>query len=363
MSRTICFFVGNAAAPNVKRLVSNVGVMLSSEFSLHLVTTAASEFSSSALDHYSVFGRSESAGIVSESAALWNYLREHRPAAVVQLTRPPVHGTISGLLSRRFRVPFVYRYAGDRFVSYKVTNGNESLAHFGLNNVVGRVPFHVADKRIVMGPSGRDRLVEYGADPESVRILPPSIDPARFELADDSPGEIAVPDGRKIAMFVGRLSRLKGIETIEATLPTILDRRPDLQFVFVGDDRQTPTVPDRFTDRITTVGTVPPEAIPYYLDRASVLVHPTLIEGLPRVVLEALAMDTRVIARDVGDVSYATQNTFRTDQEFVELVTAFEGLPVDEVEPFEVATLRDEYVSFFEEQFQTRTDTHSTEAQ
>jgi hypothetical protein len=56
--------------------------------------------------------------------------------------------------------------------------------------------------------------------------------------------------------------------------------------------------------------------------------------------LESLAAETTVQAREVGDVASATQNTFKTDNECVEQICADKPHPLDEVEPSRRQALR-----------------------
>lgn len=343
----LALFVGSTTAFNVQRLVSNVTSMLADRFTLDLITTKPDAFPSEVDNCVNVHGESYVSTRWGEYRAARTYFETQTPAAAVQLTKPPSHGVLVGLLARRHGVPFVYRYAGDRFVTYRVARGRTRLTAFALNNVVGRLPLSLATAAIVMGPNGKRRLIDRGVDPETIRILPPSIDPGRLESTSASiPG---IPENRNVVAFLGRLSHLKGVATLERTLPTMLRIRPDCQFVFVGERKRNLSISSRFHDHVTYVGSVSPSTVPDYLTRADLLVHPSLTEGLPRAVLEALAVGTPVVARDVGDVAYATANTFETDEEFVQLITNFESLPVDDVSSFTLDALRPDYVAFFED--------------
>ncbi|WP_197075938.1 glycosyltransferase family 4 protein [Halostagnicola sp. A56] len=130
------------------------------------------------------------------------------------------------------------------------------------------------------------------------------------------------------------LTRRKGKETVERNIPKILERRPDLQFAFVGKQHKSLHLPSKFEGRVTIIGSVEPSEIPKYYRGADFLVHPSLTEGVPRAVLEALACGLPVVARDVGDISYVTENTFQMESDFVETVCEFESLPVDSLKKF-----------------------------
>jgi glycosyltransferase involved in cell wall biosynthesis len=204
----------------------------------------------------------------------------------------------------------------------------------------------LADEFATLGPNGTRRLESRGIQPNRITELPPTIDLGRFDT--EVGNKIQVPAGRSVLLFVGRLTRLKGRETFERTIPKILESRHDFQFVFVGEVANCLKIPDRYRDYVNVVGEVQPEELAGFYSQADLLVHPTLTEGVPRVLLEALASGTPVVARDVGDVRTVTDNTFLTEDEFVNMVVDFESLSVDEVTPFSRASLRPAYREFFE---------------
>lgn len=344
MSRPICFFVGDLSAINERQLI-NIGEMLSDRFPLHLVTSSVRDLEFGK-PHFRVFG-CRSGNLADGVVELRRYLAEETPQVVVQLSDPPVHGTIVAVLGQYYDVPTVYRYAGDRFLEYRVCRGKQRVTAFILGAILGRVPLRLSSKLVALGPTGRRRLIARGASSADITVLPPAVDTNRFTEVD-VPSLGYDPD-QPVALFVGRLTRLKGRETLETILPQILKQRSELRFVFVGDDDRTISVPPRFNDRIDYVGYVEPEQIPKYMQMADVLIHPSLTEGVPRVVLEALAAGTPVLARDVGDVASATGNTFTTDQEFADLLCDYESLPLDPIQSFSLETLQPKYVSFFDQ--------------
>lgn len=320
--------------------------MLSGEFELDLVTTEPEKFVDARGEGLEVHGGVFESSIRGEVRALREYLRENEPSAVVQLTDPPVHGTIAGFLSKRYGVPFVYRYAGDRFYEYRVTRASKKLPLFVLNNVVGRVPLRYADRFIVLGPTGRKRLEERGIDPYMVEVLPPSVDSSLFSrtVNDAAPG---IPEDAKVVLLVGRLSRMKGLGLLKRTIPEVLRERNDLHFLFVGGGRGELSLPEEHSDSVSLVGSVPPQEMPSYYAEADLLAHPALTEGLPRVLIEALTTGTPVLARDVGEIGSVTSNTFETDEQFVEMLVNFERLPLDDASSFSRESLKKDYVDFF----------------
>jgi len=347
MSPPLTFFVGCVSSFNVRRLVKNLGWMLSGSDEVHLITTDPAAFEGEGHECFKLFGGEFDSSVRGEIRALKTYLRAHDPAVLTQLTHPPTHGTMVGLAAKRFGVPFVYRYSGDRFYEYRVASGKQKLTGFALGNVLGRVPLSLADQCLVLGPRGRDRLTNRGVSGDAITRLPPSVHAERFrEPGDGTP--VCVPGGREVILFVGRISRLKGSGTLRATLPQILDDRDDLQLVFVGAEEERLSLSASDADHVTVVGPVDPAEMPAYYQQASLLIHPSLTEGVPRAVLESLAAGTPVLVRDVGDVTSVTENTFVRDDEFVDSVRSFEDLPLDDVRPFTRESLAPAYADFFE---------------
>jgi len=333
-------FIGSSRAPNISRVLDTLDEILN--FEKHLITTNhGGELG------YEIFGSEQPSTYRGEFQALSQYLSTHNPDAVLQITRPPTHGTTVGSLARRHDVPFIYRYSGDRFSEYRVARGRERLAAFGLGAVLGRIPIRLAARHIALGPTGKRRLIARGVAPERIIILPPAIDPHRFE--DPDPPALNIPEDRKVILFVGRLSRLKGAETFERIIPRVLERRDDLHFLFVGSAEKKLSFPQSASEHVTYTSRVSPNDVPGYMATADVLAHPSLTEGVPRVLLEALAVGTPVLARDVGDVASVTDNTFETDDELVEELTGFESLQVDNVTRFTSNHLAPVYQGFFEQ--------------
>jgi glycosyltransferase involved in cell wall biosynthesis len=103
---------------------------------------------------------------------------------------------------------------------------------------------------------------------------------------------------------VARLFENKGHDDILAVAPRVLEANPDVRFVFIGDGIYR----DRLiaaTERLglrhafTFVGLVPPGRIPELLGALDAVVHPSLREGLARVLPQSLLVGRPVISYDI----------------------------------------------------------------
>lgn len=95
-------------------------------------------------------------------------------------------------------------------------------------------------------------------------------------------------------LYLGRYERRKGIEEIHA----VLKRLPEIHFEFIGP------IPGKFRikrDNVIYHGTLKgKENICQVMDECDVLVAPSYSEGLPNVILEAMARGLGIISTDVG---------------------------------------------------------------
>ncbi len=115
--------------------------------------------------------------------------------------------------------------------------------------------------------------------------------------------KLGLPLGRDIILFVGWLIERKDVATLLKAM-TLVVRRKDALCVLVGTGDQE-THLKRFADEhglehsVLFVGSRPPSMIPLYMNAADVFVLPSLSEGKPNVVGEAMACGIPVIATDV----------------------------------------------------------------
>jgi glycosyltransferase involved in cell wall biosynthesis len=103
---------------------------------------------------------------------------------------------------------------------------------------------------------------------------------------------------------VARLFERKGHDDILAAAPIVLKHNPNVRFVFIGDG----ILRDRLKAEaerlgvgyaVIFVGLVPPDRIPELLHAVDAVVHPSLREGLARVLPQALICERPVISYDV----------------------------------------------------------------
>lgn len=145
-----------------------------------------------------------------------------------------------------------------------------------------------------------------GASPGSV-IASSGIDSEAFLSAQQrgpSPGQLRTAlglQGAEVVMYVGRLTREKGIPTLLDAVPRIVAQRPHAKFVLVGPlESEGPFAVtradiDRLSPHVMALGRRPD--VPSLLTMADVFAFPTEYrEGVPRVLLEAGLSGVPIVA-------------------------------------------------------------------
>jgi len=341
----LTFFIGAHVKPNVVLDVTNMGWMLKDEFELDLVAKEGPDVE----EYFHDFSKHTFQGDskTAEIRGLYDYLKNNDTDVVVQVTEPTQHGWIVALLSTYAGCKFVYRYDTDAFYSYRPRKGFEKIKYFGLHNLFGRWPPRMADGCIVLGPTGKGRLTDRGVDENKIGVLPPSIDPDRLaSFAPHSDLNLDHIEQENVVLFIGRLNRMKGFDFLMEVIPDILEQRDDLHFLILGSGDQ-PELSEELEAHVTFTGFVQPSDVSGYIHAGDVLVLPSLREGLPRVILEALCSNLTVVARDVGEVLSATQNVFTDVDEFIEMICSFEELPKQSGERFLRMHLQSIHIKFF----------------
>jgi glycosyltransferase involved in cell wall biosynthesis len=150
-------------------------------------------------------------------------------------------------------------------------------------------------KFILVGSSFvRDTFVDQGYDVDKIVVIPYGVDSKRFSPA---PGPTGLRS-RFSALFVGQIGQRKGISYLFQGYEQF--RKSDSELKLVGSFVPGSDVYDRFRHLYSHTPNVPQVELPNIYRQSDVFVFPTLIEGMPLCVLEAMACGLPVIATSHG---------------------------------------------------------------
>ena len=145
-----------------------------------------------------------------------------------------------------------------------------------------------------------------GIPPQKIVVIPNGIDsqcyPSR-QPADLT--SLGIPAGRPIVTFIGRLEPQKGIQWLIETSPTWLAELPDCDLLIVGEGPlrgrlESICRAQGIAGRVHFADWRPD--VPEILAASNLLVLPSAWEGMPNVVLEAMASRLPVVATDVEGI-------------------------------------------------------------
>jgi len=119
--------------------------------------------------------------------------------------------------------------------------------------------------------------------------------------------EVPLPDRQYEIGFVGRLSEEKGALEFAEALSLYLTDRPGEEAIIIGDGNLrnriiSSLLRGSISDRVLMAGLVKNRDLPGYLNNIRLLVIPSYYEGLPNILLEAMACGTPVLATPVGAI-------------------------------------------------------------
>jgi glycosyltransferase involved in cell wall biosynthesis len=163
---------------------------------------------------------------------------------------------------------------------------------------------------IVVSEALKDRLCLEGVNPEKVRVITNGVDTTRFRVRDrrESSARVGLnDDGKKHVLFVGRLAEEKGLLTLIEAFAHLRGRRADVKLHVIGDGPEGDPARARcdahgMRDDVDFLGARGHDDIASWMAACDLLALPSLREGCPNAVLEALASGRPVVATRVGGV-------------------------------------------------------------
>jgi glycosyltransferase involved in cell wall biosynthesis len=161
-----------------------------------------------------------------------------------------------------------------------------------------RASCRLADAVICLSADDALAAAERGIAPRTLAVIPNGIDPAAFPAAADRRAEFGLSPGVPVIGMIGRLVADKDPLTFVRAAAQIRERVPDARFLLVGDgplrslaERETAAL--GLNGRLILTGTR--FDIPEVLGTVDVMVMTSLWEGLPLILLEAMASRIPVV--------------------------------------------------------------------
>ncbi len=183
-----------------------------------------------------------------------------------------------------------------------VRDANFSKARFSrLTELLSAITQNLTDRIILYSPA---LIIEWNLERHHQKILI-----AHRHFLDFKTFTVATPPASRPPLigYIGRLSGEKGIQHFARALPAILAGRPDLRALVGGDGALKESIEASLQEggvasRVDLAGWISHDDLPGYLNQLQLLVLPSYTEGLPNIMLEAMACGTPVLATPVGAI-------------------------------------------------------------
>ncbi|MBD1808634.1 glycosyltransferase family 1 protein [Microcoleus sp. FACHB-SPT15] len=211
----------------------------------------------------------------------------------------------------------VHTYHSLGAVKYRSVSDLPAIASTRL--AVEKTCLETVDSVVATSPQEGEHMRKLVSTQGTIEMVPCGTDIERLGSVDrlTARGELGIPEDAKVALYVGRFDRRKGIETlVRAIASSKLRGTSDLRLIIGGGarsgesdgierDRIQSIVKELGIEAITTFpGRLTESDLPIYYAAANVCVVPSHYEPFGLVAIEAMACRTPVVASKVGGLQF-----------------------------------------------------------
>jgi glycosyltransferase involved in cell wall biosynthesis len=176
-----------------------------------------------------------------------------------------------------------------------------------LFNLTAMHIFKRSDRILVYSKEDKQKISNL-VPKEKVEIFRNAVITKEFLTDNESiKNKLSIPDKSKIVLYIGRLVKEKGLYDLIESIPIVLKEFEPAYFVFAGEGLDKDHMENICNERgikenVRFTGHIDNRNIARVLFNADIFVLPTYSEGMPMVILEALAAGLPIITTPVGAI-------------------------------------------------------------
>jgi len=241
--------------------------------------------------------------LLSGGLALWRLVRQYS-CDVIHVHWVLPNGPMGLLVGKISQVALVVSVHGsDVFFA----------RHNPLFTAVARQVLQHAQGVTACSPDLYEGALALGASPDVTHLIPWGADPVIFAHPTGSSklrSDLGLTERALVITALGRLVGKKGFDVLIRAMPYILHRHPRARCIIVGSGPEAPRLRAlaahlSVSEQVIFPGSVPWNQVPTYLHLGDIFVAPSVhdagnLDGLPTVVLEAMAAGRPVVASNVA---------------------------------------------------------------
>ena len=244
--------------------------------------------------------------------ALVGYLKNRRRILQSDIDVLYVHSPECALpfLFGKDRKPLIFHQhgSGNPVVTAKFTWARNRLIIWLFDRIHQEI-YRRADWIIAIDRICVQQAISYGAR-NKISLLMNAVDTNRFrpnnEIRSTERTSLQISEDAFVVLFVGRLEEIKQVDILVESMVSLKDKFP-VRLLLAGDGTKYEPLKKlvnklHLSSAVKFLGKVSHDDIHVYYNIADVLLLPSKMEGVPMVILEALACGTPVVASTVGGI-------------------------------------------------------------
>ena len=239
----------------------------------------------------SVFCGIKSRNIIDKLAKGWDFDIIHSHGLVPD-------SVIASKAKEKYRRPLVITLHGEDVTKYSKMPFLKGMSKRALK---------YSDRIICVSNSLKKEVYERMLSDKNIDVVPSGYNVKRFRPLDTKKcrKSLNLPRNRKIILFVGHLVERKGLVYLIRALKILNEKNNDFLCCIVGSGKlekklKSMASESGIKDNVAFAGQRDPDEIPLRMNASDILVLPSLNEGLPNVVSEAMACGKPVVATNVA---------------------------------------------------------------
>lgn len=332
MTYKIAIHLGEDLPPNLIRLFDALEEITEDDFKFSIVGTGVDPSGlPDSFEYHNITNMSSDRGltrIVSTYRRMIAYLKDVNeiPDAIWQITTPQFHALPVIAAARLYGIPVATRIPGNKFNEYQEQSSISAGAKTYLLNNLALRALKYSTLVVTLSKNNKENLLKLGIPASKIRIIRPPLDTDQFApVGQDERAKIQSELGFNrnayTPLYVGRLSKLKGMADMEEVLARF-EGNEDYEFHFVGSGEFKSKLADHSNSVVH--GFVDPEEIHRYYKAADLYVHPSYTEeeGISWTMLEAAATGLPVITRDIGNAADISSYVFTDTSDLVSCLSS-----------------------------------------
>lgn len=217
---------------------------------------------------------------------------------------PDAYATM--LLAQKYNKKYIVRVHGSDINDLAYRNNIKSKVKRVLNNASAIISPSVALK---------EKMIELDISKDKIHVICSGIDKNKFYFQERilCEKQLSLKPGRKRILYIGNFKKAKGVFDLLKASKLLKDELKKFEVLFIGKGEALSLMKQyinvqELEDNIQIIGPVDHDQLNIWINSSDCVCLPSYAEGLPNVLLEALACKTNIVATDVGGIPEIIKN-------------------------------------------------------